>query len=505
MSETPEPVPQLETLSASELLNLGAVDGEFYCRQWFPKAARQRAPEMHVETWEAIEGKHRYVSVELFRGAAKTTVLRMFTSKRVAYGISRTIMYVSESQDHAKRSVRWLRRQILYNRPWANFFKLSLGTKKTDEWLEIIHGIEEVPITILAVGMTGQTRGPNLDDFRPDLIIVDDPCDEENTATVEQREKLHKLFFGALAKSLAPPIDSDNALMCLLQTPLNEFDLVSECRRDKQWFSLTYGCFDAVGKSRWEERYPTKFLLEEKQAHIERNDLPLWYAEMECRIISDATSSFRSKWLKEYPEGMNAKDMLNEGGQAFLWIDPVPPPSERQLAKGLQGKDYEVLAVVIKFQGAVYLAEYAEKRGHEPDWTIAEFWRLVNTYRVLQFGVEVRGYQRTLKWLIEQSMIKHGRYIQVYVHDKEDNRKKSYRIIDSLKGITSQGQFYVRASQHARFIEQFTAYPRVVHDDVIEAVAEATRIAQEYLTLEGTFDRYDEDDEPSQKMIGACP
>jgi len=505
VTETPERVAPLSSAAATELLNLGAVDGEFYCRQWFPKAARQHAPPFHVEVWEALEGMHRYVSVEIFRGGAKTTLLRMFTSKRVAYGTSRTIMYVSESQDHAKRSVRWLRRQVLYNRPWANFFKLKLGTKKTDEWLEIYHGVEEEPITILAVGMTGQTRGPNLDDFRPDLIIVDDPCDEENTATEDQRAKLHKLFFGALAKSLAPPIDSDNALMCLLQTPLNEFDLVSECRKAKEWFSLTYGCFNAVGKSRWEERYPTKFLLEEKQAHIERNDLPLWYAEMECRIIAEATSSFRSSWLKEYPEGVTALDMLNEGGQAFLWIDPVPPPSERQLARGLQGKDYEVIAVVIKFKGAIYLAEYAEKRGHEPDWTIKEFWRLVNTYRVTQFGVEVRGYQRTLKWLLEQSMIKVGRYIQVYVQDKEDNRKKSYRIIDSLKGICSQGQFYVRNSQHARFIEQYTAYPAVVHDDVIEAVAEATRIAQEYLTLEGTYDRYDEDDEPSLKLIGACP
>lgn len=490
---------------AEELLNLGAVDGEFYCRQWFPNSARQSSPPYLRELWSALESHHRYVGAEVFRGGAKTTVLRMFTSKRIAYGVSRTIMYVSESQDHAKRSVRWIRRQVLHNTAWANFFQLRLGTKKTDEWLEIIHGVEEIPITILAVGITGQTRGINLDDWRPDLIIVDDPCDEENTGTEEQRNKIHKLFFGALAKSLAPPIDSDNALMCLLQTPLNEFDLISRCRSDPQWHSLTFGCFDEEGKSRWEERYPLKFLLAEKQAHIERNDLPLWYAEMECRIIAESAARFRQKWLKPYPETLTVEDMLDEGGQAFLWIDPVPPPSERQLAKGLAGKDWEVLAVVIKFKNSIYLAEYAMERGHEPDWTIREFWRLVDKYRVTQFGVELKGYQRTLKWLIEQSMQQRGRYLQIYEAKKEDNRKKSYRIIDSLKNITSQGQFYVKFDEHSEFIEQYTSYPAVVHDDVIEAVAEATRIALEYLTLEGVYDRIDDEDEPALKMIGGCP
>lgn len=496
----------METLKmdpATELLNLGAVDGEFYCRQWFPRAFRNRSAPFHILCWNALEGGWRYVDIELFRGAAKTTLLRAFASKRIAYGESRTILYVSESQDHAKRSVRWIRRQVQTNTPWANFFQLSLGTKKTDEWLEIYHGVEEEPISILAIGITGQTRGINLDDFRPDLIIVDDPCDEENTATPEQRKKIHTLFFAALAKSLAPPADSDNALMCLLQTPLNEDDLISNCRRDPQWKSLTFGCFDENQQSRWPERYPTEFLMKEKQAHIARNDLPLWLREMECKIVAEGSSAFRQSWLKPYPEGVSPLDLLAEGGQAFLWIDPVPPPSDRQLAMGLRDKDWEVLAVVIKFKGEIYLAEYAMNRGHEPDWTVMKFWELVDRYKVFQFGVETTQYQRTLKWLLEQSMKQRGRYVSVYVPDKEDRRKKTYRIIDNLKPITSQGRFHIIFNQHSEFVEQYTAYPSVNFDDVIEAVAEASRIALESITFEGQFALDDDlDDKP---VLGAAP
>jgi hypothetical protein len=498
--EPPQPV-----VEVSELLNLGAVDGEFYCRQWFPRAFRNDSPSFHRIVWDALEGGYRFVSVEMFRGAAKTTLLRAFASKRIAYAESRTILYVSESQDHAKRSVRWLRRQVQFNRPWANFFKLSLGTKKTDEWLEIYHGVEDEPISILAVGITGQTRGINLDDFRPDLIIVDDPCDEENTGTPDQRKKIHKLFFGALAKSLAPPADSDNALMCLLQTPLNEADLISGCRRDPQWYSLTFGCFNEDGQSRWPERYPTEFLMADKRAHIARNDLALWLREMECKIIAEGISAFRQSWLKPYPAGVSPLDLQAEGAQAFLWIDPVPPPSEREIARGLKGKDWEVLAVVLKYKGECYLAEYAANRGHDPDWTIMKFWELVDRWRVFQFGVETVAYQRTLKWLLEQSMLHKGRYVMVFVPDKQDMRKKSYRIIDALKPITSQGRFHVIFEEHTTFVEQFTAYPAVNDDDVIEAVAEATRLAQQSMTFEGVSSRDNDDTGKQEATRGSAP
>ena len=487
-------------LSVEELLNLGALDGEFYCRHWFPRAFRQASPQYLTDMWNSFEGGHRFCSVEVYRGGAKTTKLRAFASKRIAYGESRTILYVSESQDHAKRSVRWIKRAVMHNTKWANFFKLSIGTKKTDEWLEIYHGIDEMPITILAVGMTGQTRGINLDDFRPDLIIVDDPCDEENTRTADGRKKMEDLFFGALAKSLAPPVDSDNALMCLAQTPLHPEDLISKCRSDPQWHSLTFGCFDSNGISRWPSRYPTDFLMADKKAHAARNQMALWLREMECTIISEATSSFRQSWLKPWEEGVTPLDLLAEGGQAYLWIDPVPPPSDRQIAMGLRDKDWEVLAVVVKHKGKVYLAEYAMNRGHEPSWTIMEFWRLIDKYRVSQFGVETVGYQRTLKWLLEQSMKKRGRYIQAYTADKEDRRKKSYRITDTLTGITSQGQFYINFEQHSEFVEQYVSYPAVSFDDVIEAVSEATRIAQESLTLEGVYSRYDDEDDDMEAL-----
>lgn len=480
--------------SAREILLLSAEDNDFYSRHFFPKTVRQPSPDFHYSAWAELEDPSaRYVDVMIFRGGAKTSLLRLFTSKRVAFAISRTILFVGESQDAAKRSVRWLKRQVLFNKKWTSFFNLRLGEKKTDEWLEIFHGVDEVPITILAVGITGQTRGINLDDFRPDLIIVDDPCDEENTNTPEQRKKTSDIFFGALAKSLAPPTEAESAKMVLLQTPLKAEDLISMCQKDSQWRSLTFGCFNNQGESRWPERYPTAWLLQEKEAHIKRNQLALWLREMECKIVSEETSAFKPHWLKYYID-------LPERLVTFLYIDPVPPPSDAQIAKGLRDKDYEVIAVVGYSQGKYYLCEYTFQKGHEPEWTIAEFWRLVDKWKPRKWKAETVQYQRTLKWIIDQSMRVRGRYIQ-WSEPVADRRKKSYRIIDNLTSITSNGAFYI-SDTHKEFIEQFCSYPDISHDDILESVAEAAKMAQEdACVIEGDYDELDSEELPALGMV----
>ena len=465
-----------EQLTAAEILDLSARDNDFYCQHFFSKTFRQPGAPFHPEIWEALETPgERHIACEVFRGGAKTTLLRAFTSKRVAFGSSRTILYVSETQDHAKRSVRWLKKQILFNKKWADFFQLSLGSKKTDEWLEIVHGVEEIFISILAIGITGQSRGLLPDDYRPDLIIIDDPCNEENTATPEQRQKIENLIFGALDKSLAPPTEAQDAKEVILQTSLNGADIINMCHKDPAWKSFRFSCFDANEKSTWPARFPTAFLQKDKSDHRHMNRMPLWYREMECKIVAGELSDFRPEWLQSWPGGS-----LPDGGAHFLYIDPVPPPSDKQIANGLKDKDNECHAVVKYYKGGYYLCETRSKKGHDPDWTLKTFWELVQKWKIDLWEVEPRNYQRTLKWLIEKSMKTMGRYVRVNNPPKMDMRPKKTRIIHSLQHIAAMGELYVNSDSEALFTDQFISYPNVNHDDELESVANCVKLAQEH-------------------------
>lgn len=446
---------------------LGAADPLFFANYFFPKAAKQKGPPFHREIWEAlVEPNNRYVAVKVFRGGAKTTILRMFTAMRVAYGLSRTILFVSASQNHAVKSIEWLKKAVEYNHLFARTFGLSPGAKWTGEDIEIKHGAEGHTIRVIAAGITGQTRGVNIDDHRPDLIVVDDPCDEENTATPEYRLKISNLFFGALAKSLVPSTENPHAKMVLLQTPLHREDLVENCMKDPQWTSLSFGCFDDNGDSRWPNRFTKHELIKDKEAHVARNQLSLWMREMECRVTAPELSVFREEWLQYW-------DMLPDGLAVYLAIDPAPPLSEEARRKG-RDTDPQVIAVIGLHKGDAYLLEYSMAKDQEVEDTAAEFFRLAGKYQPRQCGVESIAYQRTLASFLRNKMRQVGRHY--YIHEIADKRKKRDRIIQAFAGRASNGHLYVHHS-HVDFIQQFCDYPDVSHDDVLDAVAMALELA----------------------------
>lgn len=454
-----------------EIVELCATDGLLWCKTFFPSTFRQPPAKFHRELWDVLEDRaHRYVAFSVFRGGAKTTILRAFTLKRIAYGTSRTVLFVSAAQEHSKRSLEWFRTQVETNKALCSVFGLRAGKKWTEDQAQIHSDLLGTTSTVLALGITGQTRGINIGDYRPDLIVVDDPLTEENVATLEQREKTSQLFFGALAKSLAPSTESPDAKMVLLQTVLHQEDLVSLCIADPTWASRVYSCFDADGQSSWPERFPTKELLAEKEAHIARGQLHIWMREMECKVVSDDLAAFREDWLRFWT-------VLPEDLVYFIGIDPVPPPR----TEGSPPGDYEAIAVVGTRGGEFYLVDYSLQRGHTPEWTLAETFRLVDKWRPLKVRVEGVAYQRTLKWLIEQEMRRRGRYFQV---DAEvDRRKKSHRIVQSLSGPASQGRFFVSPA-HKEFCSQFVSYPAVKNDDLLDAVSMAIEASADCVLVE---------------------
>lgn len=443
-------------ISLDEAVRLGAADGAFYSRFFFPKTVRQAVPEMHREMWFDLDDPTaRYVAFKVFRDGAKTTLLRLFTSRRIAYGVSHTIVYTSNSELHAVRSLKWIRRQVEYNTLWAQAFGLRKGTKWSDSEVEIIHGVDEYPISILAVGITGQVRGINLDDYRPDLVVADDVDNEETTGTPEQRKKAADLLFGALMNGLAPKSEALNAKFVLLQTPLAEGDLIDVAAKDQSFRCKTFGCFDENGLSRWESRYPTEDLKREKQNFIQRNQLSLWMREKECKIVGDELASFKREWLRFY-------DQLPSGGWYRIAIDPAISDS----------KDADYFAIVVwYFHGRKrYLVEYHQAKGVMPDQAIANLFGFIFKYHPRQLICETVAFQKVLAWLLRKAMEHNRKWVPIVEHD--DKRRKSDVILQAYLNCGPAGELYVKP-QHTEFVEAFCSwFPGFKgHDDLLDAGA----------------------------------
>lgn len=513
MSSLAVPPPSLgdedERISASELVQLCAVDTELFCKTFFKRAFRQSSPYFARRLWDTLESPtHRFINAQLFRGASKTTRLRAYTAKRIAYATSRTVLYVGKSEDHAVKSINWIKQQVEFNPLYSQLFQLSPGDKWRGDEAQIKHGIEKCSIWIKGLGVTGSIRGINFDDFRPDLIVIDDMLDEENTATPEQREKIDALLYGALMNGLAPASENPGAKLVFLQTPLNRDDQSSKAARDKAFTTIQIPCWteETVSlpieqqKSIWPERWSDQELRKLKRQYIARNQLSIWMREMEIRIIAPELSTFRIEWIKPW-------DILPPVLTHVLVIDPVPPPREKGVIRS--DTDYEAIAIIGTYAGRYYVRDISVNRGHDPSWTLTEAFRLAAKYRPLKWIVEATAYQRTLKWIISEEMKRLRRYWQV--EDYTSVQSKYLRIVDGLTGPASNEVVFhppvstreYQSDGMQMFLQQFAEYPNVSHDDALEAVA--VGISALLGKHDAANDDYIEDDEDDIEPIKVNP
>lgn len=502
---------QPQQLKLDELIKLCAVDTELYGRTFFPQTFRNPSPKFAPLLWQPLEDpSKRLVCLTCFRGSSKTSRLRVFMSKRIAYGISRTILFLGISEGKAIESVNWIRNRMERNVFWSKTFGLERGQKWEEAQLEIQHKTLGHTIRVIGAGVTGGIRGINIDDYRPDLIIVDDPQNDETAATETQREKLVDLVLGAVKNSLAPLVDEPNSKMVLAITPQHQDDVSQQAFKDPQWTTVVIPCWtkdtlDAPLYSQvsvWPERFPTDDLRADKQFALQRNRLSVFAREMECRLVSRETSQFRVPWLRVRDPGIQAP----RGSYAVLAIDPVPPPSDAQKARGLATKDYEAHYVWCRSGGDYHLCEFARSRGHDPSWTCATALGLARRWRVARIVIDAVAYQRSLQWILEQAMKSTGTYYSVI--PIADGMKKFARIAGVLGSLGSAGKLVI-GSDHTIFAQQFADFGPTysgIDDDLDASALALQELSNPYLDRVDAAGNPDFDGNVEEfPFVGACP
>jgi hypothetical protein len=458
-----------QSLTVDQRVELGAADGIYFCHEWFPKTFRQASPEFHYDMMADLESmENQFVAWEVFRDGAKTTLLRAATAKRISYGLSRTAVFTSAAQRHAERTIRWLKRQIETNLYWTETFGLHKGTKWTDAEIEIINQLLGVRITVLAIGMTGQTRGINVDDYRPDFWIADDPCNEENTSSEDQREKTDELFFGAMQGSLAPLSENPHSKMGLAQTALHKDDLINKCHRDPTWKTKKFGILDEFGRSRWEERHPLEQVLSTRSAYIARGQKHIWDREKECRISPKEGKAFMMENIQWW-------DFLPTNMVTYIGIDPA---REKHLNPKRAHKS-AIVCVGISSSG-VYLLDFFAQKQKNPEELWTEFYRMVIRWNPRMSGVEGIAYQQMLAWYFRQKMISMNFF--TVIREIEDRRRKADRIRQAYAGLIQERRFFLGRG-HTDFYSELDDYSDDRDIDVLDAGAMAITLSSPTLLM----------------------
>lgn len=463
----------------NELVRLCATDGELFCRTFFKSAFRQASPPFHRELWaDWIDTSCELSAIAVFRGGAKTTLFRAFVAWCMAYRVSHTIAYIGVSQNKAQETGDWIRSAIEGSSAdglqFAQLYGLRPGPVWNSERLDVLcrssHGQPETKISMVSVGITSSIRGLNINNFRPDLICLDDIQSEENVGTPEQIEKTNQLVYASIRNTMASKVDAPNRKMAMLQTPMQPRDLISSAENDPEWRFKRVSARGENGKSVWEAGLPTAELDAKEENYQRRYQYAYFAREYLCINVPDQGQFFQQSDLRFYE--VPPTDLLT-----VYAIDPVPPPSKSQVEKGLAKKDFEAHCVVgINSAKDVYLLEYSISKNHQPDWSSAKFFEFTAKWKPIRVRVHAVAYETTLKWILDEAMRKKG--IFHAVENWNDRRPKPVKIRQSLSGLAAHNKLYVRREM-TEFLQQWAMYPGVEHDDVIDVVAVAVSLVLE--------------------------
>jgi predicted phage terminase large subunit-like protein len=205
---TPEEQAEVDRLlGASPCTSGGGLPWREWVAAHFPEVCRAPFGVRHVRLWEWFEslkpGETPRARVEAWpRGGAKSTTAELGVA-RVGVKLSRRyVLYVSETQDQADKHVQSIGSLLeSIGVPRAlTVYGHSKGWRRQE--LRTQSGFN-----VSAYGLDTAARGVKLDQYRPDLIILDDIDSQDDSPRITEKKIL------AITTAIIPAGSSDCALL----------------------------------------------------------------------------------------------------------------------------------------------------------------------------------------------------------------------------------------------------------------------------------------------------
>ena len=125
-------------------------------------------------------------------------------------------------------------------------------------------------------GALTSMRGINVDNRRPNIIIMDDVQDEENAKSDIESAKLYDWIFNTLLRTRSP----DGSINIYVgNTYPHKGTIITKLAEDPEWISLILGAILEDGSSLWSELHPIQLLLSDYNAAVRAGNEAGWLAE----------------------------------------------------------------------------------------------------------------------------------------------------------------------------------------------------------------------------------
>ena len=173
------------------------TDGEFFIEFFLPDELSSQVPVFHIEIWQLLTNTAmQRVLLAIPRDHAKTTLSKLCVVWYFLFTNHRFCVYLSNTNTIAKNACKDIMGYLKSDNFRSVFgdIKIEKESETDSLWMfELVMPDGRIKKCILrAVGAGQQMRGINIDNQRPDMTVVDDVEDNENTDSPILQKKLDK-------------------------------------------------------------------------------------------------------------------------------------------------------------------------------------------------------------------------------------------------------------------------------------------------------------------------
>ena len=456
-------------MSSDEIQHAAKHDLDFLAAMIMPLVFTYCFPNVFKSAWTwLLDYIHQHrefpqLALGLPRGFGKSTFMKIFLVYCILFTDRKFILVVAATAKLAQNIVSDVMTMLEEPNIIAVFGDWKLGVEKDTQELKKF-GYRGRNITIAAAGAETKVRGLNVNNERPDVILMDDIQSRECADSPVQSESLENWMIGTLMKAKSP---SGCMFLFIANMYPTKLSLLRKLKHNPAWMKFIAGGILADGTSLWEELQPIKQLTKEFENDLAMGHPEIFYAE----VLNDENINANNLIdLSKLPEVPYTTGDIPAGN--FIIIDP---------ATDKMGAD-EVSVGYFEIHDASPVLMELEEGRFSPGETIKKALTFCLTHNCRLIAVEANAYQYSLLYwfdfICKQMGIEGITAVPIY----SGSRAKNARILEYFKAY-AQGELFAigeaRLSLHLQ-ITQFNAMKRDNTDGILDLMTYAPRVVQEF-------------------------
>lgn len=461
--------------SRGEIVKLLEVDGEFFIDFFLHEELTSPVPYFHYgEIWPLLTNTAmQRVLLAIPRDHAKTTLSKLAVVWYFLFTSHRFCAYLSNTNTIAKNACRdiigYFKTQNFINTYGA--VKMLKDSETESLWIFEIPMPDGTSKTCIlrAVGANQQMRGINIDNQRPDIAVVDDVEDNENTESENAQKKLDRWVFGPFLKALAR-----RKKVIWLGNMLQKTSLLARLSLRPNWNPVVFGALvkDAVTglmKPLWPERWPMEELIEDFQEYQDMGLLETWMCEM-MNMPGHTADGFTTEQIN-----FQAIPGPDEIVAAWLILDPA-------FGENASNDDASWTVHVLPVDGPPMVVEHSTSKMRE-DEMFEEGFRLAQKWGAWVWGIEAQAAQRVLipffKLLLVPKLLNHEVEFIPLMAGKGDPKVAR---IKSWVSLMAKGEYaiYEGAVEISTQLIEYNMKKKSNRDDLIDSCAYGPQMLMNY-------------------------